>query len=55
MAGKIGKIKKAEIVDLCPDISVTTIEKVLNDLLKEGYILKVGAGRTTAYVRKDKK
>ena len=55
LAGKIGKIKKAEIADLCPDISVTTIEKVLNDLLKEGYILKVGAGRTTAYVRKDKK
>ena len=55
LAGKIGKINKAEIAALCPDISVTTIEKVLGDLLKEGYILKVGAGRTTAYVRKNEK
>ena len=50
-AGKIGKITKAELNLLCPDISVTTIEKALADLLKDGYILKVGAGRTTAYIR----
>jgi Fic family protein len=50
-ADKIGKITKAELAVLCPDISVTTIEKALSDLLKEGYILKVGAGRTTAYIR----
>ena len=50
-AGKIGKITKAELSGLCPDISVTTIEKALSDLLKDGYILKVGVGRTTAYVR----
>ena len=50
-AGKIGKITKAELAILCPDISVTTIEKALADLLKEDYILKVGAGRTTAYIR----
>jgi len=50
-AGRLGKITKAELSVLCPDISVTTIEKALSDLLKEGYILKVGAGRTTAYIR----
>ena len=50
-AGKLGKITKAELAIVCPDISVTTIEKALSDLLKEGYILKVGAGRTTAYIR----
>ena len=50
-AGRIGKITKAELLVLCPDISVTTIEKALSDLLKEGYIFKVGAGRTTAYIR----
>ena len=37
-AGRIGKITKAELSVLCPDISVTTIEKALSDLLKEGYI-----------------
>ena len=49
--GKMGKITKAELAVLCPDISVTTIEKALSDLLKEEYIIKVGAGRTTAYIR----
>ena len=48
---KMGKITKAELAALCPDISVTTIEKALSDLLKEEYIIKVGAGRSTAYIR----
>jgi len=50
-ANKVGKITKAELAALCLDISITTIEKALADLLKEEYILKVGGGRTTAYVR----
>ncbi|MGD9676990.1 MAG: Fic family protein [Vulcanibacillus sp.] len=49
-ANKVGKITKAELATLCPDISVTTIEKTLSDLLKEEYIIKIGAGRTTAYI-----
>lgn len=48
---KLGKVTKAEIATLLPDISVTTIEKALSDLLKEEYIIKVGAGRKTAYIR----
>jgi len=48
---KVGKVTKSQIANLCPDISVTTIEKTLSDLLKEGYIIKVGAGRSTAYIR----
>jgi hypothetical protein len=35
-------------------ISVTTIEKALSDLLKEGYILKVGAGRSRSDGGNDK-
>jgi len=54
-AGKIGKFSKSELSLLCPDVSLTTIEKTLGDLLKEGYILKVGGGRTTTYVRNNKK
>ena len=50
-ANKVGKISKSEVAALCPDISVTTIEKVLNDLLKETYIIKTGVGRSTAYIR----
>lgn len=50
-SNKAGKITKAEIATLCPDISITTIEKALSDLLKEEYIIKIGAGRSTAYIR----
>ncbi len=50
-SNKVGKITKAEIATLCPDISITTIEKALSDLLKEEYIIKIGAGRSTAYIR----
>jgi len=34
-----------------PDISITTIEKALSDLLKEEYIIKIVVGRSTAYIR----
>lgn len=50
-ANKVGKVTKSQIATLCPDISVTTIEKALADLLKEEYIIKVGGGRSTAYIR----
>ncbi len=48
---KLGKVSKSEIAKLCPDISITTIEKALSELLKEGYITKVGGGRSTAYLK----
>ena len=47
----LGKISKANIAELCPDISITTIERVLKELLNEGYIEKIGAGRATAYFK----
>lgn len=48
---KVGKITKREIMELCPDISKVTVERTLTDLVKSGYIAKVGAGPSTAYVR----
>jgi len=46
---KIGKITKAEILEACPNISKVTIERTLAALVKEGCIVKIGAGRSTAY------
>ena len=46
----VGKITKKEIMDICPDISQITVERTLTRLVKDGYILKVGAGPTSAYV-----
>lgn len=45
----IGKITKAEIMEKCPDISQVTIQRTLNDLLKNNVIIKIGGGRYTAY------
>ena len=47
-----GKISKKEIAQACPDISVTTIERTLSELVASGFIDKVGVGRATAYVKK---
>ena len=47
-----GKISKKEIAQACPDISVTTIERTLAELVASGFIDKVGVGRATAYVKK---
>ncbi len=46
---KVGKITKKEIMEICPDISQTTVEKALSDLVKQGVILKIGGGRYTQY------
>lgn len=47
---RLGKVTKRDIMDACPDISATTIEKALGDLVKNGTILKLGNGRGTGYV-----
>lgn len=47
---KLGKVTKKDILDACPDISETTVEKTLGELVKNGTIIKVGNGRGTGYV-----
>lgn len=47
---KLGKATKKDIMDACPDISATTIEKALCELVKDGTIIKIGNGRGTGYV-----
>ena len=49
---KVGKFSKKELMELCPDISKVTMERTLTELVKAGYIEKVGAGPSTSYVRK---
>ena len=48
----IGTITKSELMEMNPDISVTTIQRTLADLLKRGEIEKIGGGRYTKYVWK---
>ena len=46
----LGPITKAELAKKCPDISLTTIQRTLAELLKTDKIRKLGGGRYTAYV-----
>lgn len=50
---KIGKFTKADIVTLCPTLSVTTIERCLKELLDQNFIEKYGENKSTFYIRKD--
>ena len=48
----LAPLSKKEITEKLPDISTITITNVLIELEKQGLITKIGAGRTTKYVRK---
>lgn len=45
-----GKITKQQIIEKCPDISNTTVQRALNALLKKGKIIKISGGRYTSYI-----
>jgi Fic family protein len=42
-------IDKSLIMNKCPDLSETTVERILNKLLKENKIVKISGGRYTKY------
>lgn len=44
-------ISKSDIVKILPDVSATTIEAVLGQMVKAGAVRKVGSGRGTRYIR----
>jgi Fic family protein len=50
-ADTLKKLSKRDILDRFPDISVSTVEAALSMLLKEGFIIKQGAGKRTSYVK----
>lgn len=48
---KIGKFTKKDILELCPTVSASTVERHLKKLCANGIISKGGGGRSTFYVR----
>ncbi len=44
-------ISKSDITKILPDVSPTTIEAVLGQMVKDGSVRKIGSGRNTRYVR----
>ena len=53
MKNHIAMITKSELMEMTPDISDTTIQRTLADLLKNGEIQKIGGGRYTKYMWKE--
>lgn len=47
----LNRLSKKDIHEHCPDISISTIEIALSAMVKEGYIVKIGAGKSTTYIR----
>lgn len=43
-------VSKAEICNILPDVSPTTVEKVLGEMVKTGSVIKIGNARATKYV-----
>ncbi len=49
VALKIGKFNKADIMELCPTLSNTTVQKALSFLVEEGFLVRHGNGKATFY------
>lgn len=47
----VAPVSKADICDILPDISPTTVEYVLGTMVKDGRVTKVGGGRLVRYVK----
>ena len=48
---KLGRFTKQDIIELCPSLSVSSIEGALRKLITEGEIKREGVGRSTKYIR----
>ena len=48
---KIGRFNKHDIRELCPSLSISSIESSLRKLVKSGELRREGTGRATCYIR----
>lgn len=46
-------LSKAEICDILPDVSPTTVEAVLGTMVRQGAVRKIGTSRNVKYIRND--
>ena len=50
---RIGKFSKLEVLTLCPSLGSSSVESALKKLVDEGYLVRIGSGRKTQYVKAD--
>ena len=48
---KIGRFTKRDIIELCPALSVSSVEGALRRLVEDGELMREGKGRKTCYYR----
>ena len=48
---RLDPLSRQELGELCPDISEATMKNTLVQLVREGYLQKLGAARATKYIR----
>ena len=48
---KIGKFTKQDIRELCPSLSVSSIEGALRKMVASGELKREGSGKSTYYIR----
>lgn len=51
--GKIGKITKNDVMELCPSLGRTSIQNALKELVETGVLIRHGKGKSTFYTRRD--
>ena len=49
---KLGKVTKSDVAELCPLLSLSSIEKVLAKMVEEGKLEKAGSGKNSFYIIK---
>lgn len=49
----IGKFTKAQIAELCPSLSIKSVESSIKKLVNESFVEKQGSGKNTYYIRKN--
>ncbi len=49
---KMGKLTKSDVAKMCPTISISSVEKAIAALIKDGKVEKYGQGKNTYYVLK---
>lgn len=47
---KLGRFSKQDIRELCPSLSLSSVEGALRKLVEEGYLGREGTGRSTRYI-----
>lgn len=51
--GRVGRFTKAEILELCPTLSKTSVESSIKKLVDRGELVRYGTGRSTFYARNE--